>query len=102
MKEPGNHRQGQVSHLPISVASISSQPVAGEQEKAVKLRLRGMAVWGTMTKRSISLLLWELDTAEDLSHFCLLGEKPTLELTRLLLEQVRGVGPVGEKGQASR
>lgn len=52
MKEPGNHRQGQVSHLPISVASISSQPVAGEQEKAVKLRLRGLAVWGTMTKRT--------------------------------------------------
>lgn len=55
-----------------------------------------------MTKRSISLLLWELDTAEDLSHFCLLGKKLALELTRLVLEQVRGVEPVGEKGQASR
>lgn len=99
MKEPGNHRQGQVSHLPISVASISSQPVAGEQEKAVKLRLLGVAVWGTMTTRSVSLLLWELDTAEDLSHFCLLGKKPALELTGLVLEQVQGVGPIGEPGR---
>lgn len=31
-------------------SSISSQPVAGEQEKAVNLRLRGVAVWGTMTR----------------------------------------------------
>lgn len=99
MKEPGNHRQGQVPHLPISVASISSQP---EQEKAVKLRLRGVAVWGMMTTRSVSLLLWELDTVEDVCHFCLLGKKPPLKLTRLVLEQMRGVGPVGEKEQASR
>lgn len=75
MKEPGNHRQGQVPHLPISVASVSSQPVAGEKEKAVNLRLRGVAVWGTKTKRSISLLLWELDTVEGLCHFCLCWER---------------------------